>query len=358
MMIRVPVRLGTICLLATALFNCSAPPSGGTSEREDADEADSAAIGTRSDALGLPPHCYGKMLMTAPYDFVDQPIGLPMTVRINRACDRRAPLVARKLRVYIRRYEVGGVAGPQQLLRDWTDIPGDQYRVDIPWSAGRLADGSTLPAGRYQIYSYSLDASLYDAWLHNDSFARNMSTRSDNTYIELHDAGAWSSTDWSACSAACGGGEHQRTNACQDGVGHTLPSRMCLESAPVTSVACNVLPCGPSPADLCAMGGGIWDGVQACVTPPTPEQLCAQNGGIYNMVTQSCMTEADLCAWQGGMWTGSTCEFMHFPDPMQECAMMGGRFDTATGRCIQPWDDCEMNGGTWTGFECLPAGPP
>lgn len=263
MFIRQWGRFGVPFVLGAAILNCSAPPE--TDPDATNPSGDDGHVGTAaSAATALPPRCYGKMLLPAPYDDPDQPVGMPMTVRINRACDRGAPLVDRKMRVYVRSAEVGQAVGPQLMLKDWTDVGATQYRLDIPWTAGRLADGSTLPPGRYQMYSYSLNSSLYDDWAANEPYARAMSTRSDNTYVTLKAAGTWVSEDWGECSASCDGGTQSRTNKCQAS-GVDVAARYCLAAAPETSQSCNESACGPTPEELCTEGGGTWtDG--ACVT--------------------------------------------------------------------------------------------
>lgn len=235
MNVRLPVCLGILPLLVAGLVHCSAAPAPAQDDGED-------AVATQASAVMVAARCYGKMLKPTPLE-LDQPIGLPMTVRVNRTCEQGAALVNRKLRIYIRRVE-GNTYGPQRMLMDWTDWAGSQYRFNLPWTAGQLADSSSLPAGRYQMYSYALDASLYDAWVAGDSNARSMSKRSDNTYIELVDAGTWSSSSWSTCSAPCGGGTQTRTSECQAAGGAALASRMCLTAAPATSQACNTSACG------------------------------------------------------------------------------------------------------------------
>ena len=140
---RFPVRLATLGLLTAAVVSC-----GGLSRT--ASEDDDSEVGRVSQAVdGLPARCYGKMLKPTPLE-LQQPIGQAMTVRVNRTCDSNAPLVARKLRIYIRRVDV---PGPQRLLMDWTDWPGSQYRFEVPWTAGDVLEGSGLVAGRYRIYS-------------------------------------------------------------------------------------------------------------------------------------------------------------------------------------------------------------
>jgi hypothetical protein len=238
--------VGVIALVGTV--NCSS--------REASPEGDDEAeLGTARSALLLPARCYGKMLKPMPLDY-EQPVGLAMTLRINRTCLTGAPLVDRKIRVYIRRHD-GGLVGPQQLLVDWSDWPGGQYRFEAPWTAGHLLAGGDLVPGRYQIFSYTVNASLYDDWVNGDSYARNMSTRSDNTYVELHDPGTWSSGSWGACSAACGGGTQTRTNTCVDGGANPLDARMCLDAEPASSQTCNPDACG---AELYSARGWRGDG--------------------------------------------------------------------------------------------------
>ncbi len=235
------MHIVSIIALAATIAACVGVPS--TPDTSD----DPDGVGTAESALG-PARCYGKMLQPSPLE-VQQPIGQPMTLRVNRQCDPGAPLVTRKIRIYARRYE-GGVAGAQQLLVDWTDWPGAQYRFDVPWSAGTSLSGS-LPPGRYQIYSYTINASLYADWVANDAYARQMSTRSDNTYVEIVEPGTWTSSAWGACSAPCGGGAQSRTNTCVDAASAPLAARMCLGTAPSTSQACNSQACGGSCVGHC-----------------------------------------------------------------------------------------------------------
>jgi hypothetical protein len=222
-------RLGALALLVAATANCatSTPSRAGDEE----------PVGTQASAVVLPPRCYGKMLKPTPLELV-QPSGQPMTLRVNRTCLQGAPLLDRKIRIYAK-----GSSGVQQMLMDWTDWAGGTYRFESPWTAGRRLDGEVLPPGRYQIYSYTIHASLLDDWLANDPYARNMSTRSDNTYVEIVDPGSWSSGDWGACSAACGGGTQTRTNTCVDGGSNPIESRLCLAGEPSVSQACNESAC-------------------------------------------------------------------------------------------------------------------
>jgi hypothetical protein len=163
------------------------------------------------------------------------------------------------------RRAAGRPQGPQQLLVDWSDWPGSQYRFEAPWTAGHLLAGGELVPGRYQIFSYTVNASLYDDWVNGDSYARQMSTRSDNTYVELQAPGSWSSGSWGACSATCGGGTQTRTNTCVDGSSNPLDARMCLDAEPASSQACNPDAC----LELYSAMGNRGDGKIYKVDPAT-----------------------------------------------------------------------------------------
>lgn len=316
---RLAVRLGALSVLSAALLHCNASPSGQSNADDDDEE-----VGSQASAVSVTPRCYGKMLKPTPLE-LDQPIGLAMTVRVNRECERGAPLVDRKLRIYIRRDLGAGAYGPQQLLMDWADWPGAQYRFNQSWNAGSLASGGTLAPGRYQIYSYTIDASLYAGWVANDPYARSMSKRSDNTYIQLNDPGTWSSTSWSACSAACDGGTQTRTSQCVDGSANVLESRMCLTSAPVDTQACNTSACtyswSTTSFGACSVscGGGTRSRTVTCTRDAdgatVADALC--NPGTKPVSSQSCNTGAcanNSCVGRCGMdstdhscWCDSIC---------------------------------------------------
>lgn len=297
-----PARLGIACLFVTALVNCSSA----TPEPADADEPEVSQA--RSAVLVQPPHCYGKMLKPTPLE-LEQPLGQPMTLRVNRACDLGAPLVARKLRIYIK-----GATGPQRLLVDWTDWAGGTYRFESAWTAGRLLDGTDLAPGRYQIFSYAINASDYEAWLANDLTARASSRRSDNTYVELRAAGTWSSSVWGACSASCDGGTQTRANQCDDPGGSAYDSRMCLEAAPASTQACNTAACtyswttGNFGACSASCGGGTQSRSVTCSrdsdgasvsddlcdagTRPATSQACNTSSCVSNSCLGYCGTNA------------------------------------------------------------------
>lgn len=257
-------RAALAALLVVTLLACGAT----TDVRESADALDEEGTSEVSSAFTLAARCYGKMLKPTPLSGDDtQAIGLPMTLRANRRCVLGAPLVDRKIRWVIRRYELNGTVGQQELLVDWTDWPASQFRVEVPWTAGRLAGGSDLVPGRYQIYAYTINTSLYSDWLANDPYARAMSTRSDNTYLTIRDPGTWQSGAWGACSASCGGGTQTRTNTCVDGSSNPIDSRFCLTAAPSTSQTCNSQACSGGCYGFCgsenSMEGCYCDG--ACV---------------------------------------------------------------------------------------------
>lgn len=262
--------------LTSALVACGVAPTTSSGSNEETGDED--GVGTVESGLVLPSRCYGKMLQPTPLE-VQQPIGQAMTLRVNRKCDSGAALVDRKIRIYARKYE-GGVASAPQLLVDWTDWPASQYRFETSWTAGVPLSSGTMSAGRYQIYSYVLNSSLYSDWANNDTYARQMSTRSDNTYVELVDPGSWSSSAWGACSVSCGGGTQTRTNSCVDASNAPLASRFCLSSAPSTSQACNTSACA---SNSCVGHCGGFAGLCACDTDCTLfNDCCSDYAAICN----------------------------------------------------------------------------
>ena len=105
MNVRLPICLGILPLLVASLVHCSAAPSRAQDDSEE-------VVATQSSAVMVAPRCYGKMLKPMPLE-LEQPIGLAMTVRINRTCAQGAALVNRKLRIYIRRVD-GNTLGSQR----------------------------------------------------------------------------------------------------------------------------------------------------------------------------------------------------------------------------------------------------
>lgn len=218
-------------LLAAGVVACDA-----SSHRTTGGEDGEQEVEVVQSAVAFAPSCYGEMTRTSPSEYL-QPIGRALTVRLNRVCEPGATPVARKLRIYIE-----GATGGKHLLMDWTDWARGSTTFKVPWSAASLLAGGALAPGRYRIFAYTLNADLYDAWLAEDPFARGMSKRSGNTWLELAHPGTWNDTV-GACSATCGGGTQTRSSTCQDGNGNALSPYMCLTAQPAASQACNEQPC-------------------------------------------------------------------------------------------------------------------
>ncbi|MFO0738222.1 MAG: thrombospondin type-1 domain-containing protein [Labilithrix sp.] len=161
---------------------------------------------------------------------------------------------------------------------------------------------------------------------------------------------SWSTSDFSTCSAACGGGTQTRAVSCVDSSGSVVSAALCTGPAPVTSQSCNAQPCPTyswvtSAYSACsaACGGGIQtrdvqcaDGTgtvvssslcSATIAPPS-EQVC-------NL--QPCV---DPYTWTTG--TYSTCT-----------AACAGGTQTRTVSCVDT-----RNGSVVSPTLCAGAAPP
>ncbi len=209
-------RIFASFLLLGALWACgpaSPPPQGEVTEEV------SQALGTT---------CWAQILRPVPNDaYVTTGTQLTLRVSATPTCP-------------------DGVAPEPLAYRFYVEGPNGRYDVVGPgaWTTSRSAAFPTtgLPAGRYRIYAYSLPQRLVSAWQANDPDARNASTRSGNTYTQLV-VNHWSTSAWTDCTKACGGGTQTRTVTCVDGSDNVLADASCLATKPTTSQACQTATC-------------------------------------------------------------------------------------------------------------------
>jgi len=207
------------CLVfGAALWACGPASPGSPDPGEETGEV-SQALGTT---------CWAQILRPIPNDAYVQ-VGTQLTLRVSAT--QTCP---------------DGVSPEPLAYRFYVEGPNGRYDVvgANTWTTSRsIAFPTTgLPEGRYRIYAYSLPQRLISAWQANDPDARIASTRSGNTYTQLV-TNHWSTSAWSTCSKACGGGTQTRAVTCVDGSDNVLADASCLMTKPATSQACQTASC-------------------------------------------------------------------------------------------------------------------
>lgn len=133
-------------------------------------------------------------------------------------------------------------------------------------------------------------------------------------------------TTWSACTNACGLGNHTRTVSCVDAATYhntgvatvEVPLALCREPAPESARACLLQPCEPT---LAAYTLGVWDG---CTLP------CG--GGVQSR-TLGCVDAT------GDVVPVTSCEYAGVPTPAQ-----------AVRACnAMPCEEFKWKAGEWHG---------
>lgn len=194
----------------------------------DATNDDEESIASTSQALSA--HCWAQIQRPSPSSLV-LPIGTQLTLRTSSILNC-----------------LGGVLPERLSYRFYVEGPSGKISPQgaTDWSTSRLVpfDTTDLLPGRYRIYVYSLPTSLVPAWKAGDLVARAASVRSGYSYVVLG-ATSWSATEYSECSAPCGGGTRTRTVKCTDGASRVIPDAYCdAGSKPAASAECNPSACG------------------------------------------------------------------------------------------------------------------
>ncbi|GAQ88137.1 Subtilisin-related protease with thrombospondin repeats [Klebsormidium nitens] len=107
---------------------------------------------------------------------------------------------------------------------------------------------------------------------------------------------SWVTTDWSACSASCGGGMQTRTAFCEDTIGNVVDVSNCDADTPLTSQACNQVAC-PEYSWFAA-------GWSEC---PVTCGGGTQTQAVYCKDANGNLVEASACAGQPAPATSQPC---------------------------------------------------
>lgn len=229
-------------LCAVSGLHCAAPAADAQQEAVASDLADKSTGAVSPSTLAPDSHCWAQIERPFPADPV-LPLGTALTLRTGGPICQLGVNEKLAYRFYVEKVDKNG-----KIISPRVSPQGD-----TGWSFTKSAfDSSTLTAGRYRIYMFSLPRAMVPAWQANDPIARNTSKRSGNAYVDLVTT-SWSLPEWGACSTQCGDGTQTRTVACVDQNNVTRPDSMCPEmTKPAAVQACNLgaCPSGLTPSSI------------------------------------------------------------------------------------------------------------